>query len=228
MITKLQNPSGPQPNGSGEPRPSVTSLLAALTDNQRKRLEFFAAKRLRRLIAYPQNVRILSLVTAGDLVNESIHKVLLGETNPKMGRHMKLKNLLSTESFIQGLMNLVNSELANLITSAEAATEYIPLEVDDSVHFKIEIEDPFDLRALVNRRELKEIFFKRLRLRSNKDPEILAVVDLWERDFLTSDSIAEGADRVLVYHVRKMARQILREFSSEGTFGPDQGRNILL
>ena len=191
------------------PTNSVTQLIHGLTEIQHRELRHFAERRLTRL----RNkggpaVQVLSLTTAEDLVHQAITSILLGELDSERGRRLSAKARQDAVSLLWPLMSIMNSDLQNLVSRMEVSLRQ---EADQSGQDPWrDIMDPVDHELLVQRRDLQNVLFERLRQVLPQEPALGQVIDHWEKHFLESDRIAgPDFDENLVRRVRRHARRIL-------------------
>lgn len=225
MQTNACNTIGPHPAGSA--LPTALQLVTALTEAHRQQLLDFAAKRMWRVRRSPGMERFLAGKTPGDLVNSALEKLLLGDTHPKKGRQLPVKNRQSLEAFLHCVRNVINSELSNAITALETTCEHLPLGDAETEPGSVEPTDPVDLPRLLERRDLEQELFRRLRQRAA--PDLQPIVAHWAPRFLSEDRIASrGFDRRRVSQVRRLAREILTELAQELHSRPVRGIDLLL
>ena len=225
MQTNACNTIGPHPAGSA--LPTALQLVTALTEAHQQQLLDFAAKRIRRVRRSLGMERFLAGKTSADLVNGALEKLLLGDTHPKKGRHLPVKNRQSLETFLHGVRNVINSELSNAVTALETTCEHVPLGDAETEPGSVEPTDPVDLVRLLERRDLQRELFSRLRQRAA--PDLQPIVEHWAPRFLSDDRIARGAfDRRRVSQVRRLAREILTELAQELQTRPVRGVDLLL
>ncbi len=126
-------------------------------------------------------------------------------------------------------MNVINSQLSNLVNSAEALGQHFCFPGDRPEWPAIDLPDPVDAQLLVRHRDLQEVLFERLREQTQGNPQINQVIDSWEQGFLTDDRISDGGvNRKAVHQVRRLARKVLGDLAKEVTPDLDLGPGMLL
>jgi len=228
MTDNIISLHGPQVE-CGRTYTTVAELVAQLTEAQRQQLHEFAAKRLRRVAVTSQLQECLAGRTAADLVHEALRLVMLGDRHPNKGRCVRVEHRQSTEAFVRCLCGVINSLLSNLVTSAEAACRHVPAD-----HCEMDLMDTIeasDLFGELSRRDLQRSLFARLYAVTTKEPELLPVIEQWERVFLESDRIVQDGHQFaahLIYRVRQHARAILLELAREVHPQSLDGRELLI
>ena len=223
----MQPQNGPRQAGSG--LPTALDLVTALTEEQHHQLHGFAVKRLRRLASNPKLQRLLGLLCPGDLINQAIEKVLLGDQHPGQGRRLSARNRENNGSFIACLTGIINSDLSNLIRSEEAQCEHLPISSDTESTVAEETSEKVHPLINVEREDLKAELFRRLRQSTQSNPELWPILDHWEQHFLEEQHIVHGLfDRRQVWRVRQLARDILAQLSGELNLAAPSGMELLL
>jgi len=216
----MQNINGPH-NTSGA-FPTALQLVTALTENDYQQLYAFADIRMRQVKRTPGSERLMGLNTPADFVHSAIAQALLGDAEPGQGRRLSDRQRASQPAFLAGLGSIINSELSNLLTSAEAGCEH--LEFPDEVP----AGGAGNPRSRLERADLKRALFARLRPLVEHDAELTAIADAWEPDFLEDDRInRSGFDRRKVHQVRRLARGILAELAHDADPGTPDGMELL-
>lgn len=207
---------------------TVFELLAALSPQQNERLVHFARLRIERLAGTGVAQDCLARVEPEELVSRTIAMVLIGEKDAKAGRRISERSRASTEAFLRSLQAIINSDLANLVRRAQARHPHVQLdhETGDGSCSLVERETP---GALAARRDLQEVIFAKLYQRAASEPKLLPVIRSAEEGFLHDERLANAEpDRGLVYRVRMMVRQILRELAQEFSGPEATGKEMLL
>lgn len=196
--------------------PTALELVTALTDEQHLALNNFAANRMRRIAVTPDLQRCLGIKSPVELVHDAIKKILLGDQEPHGGCRLSLEQRKDPEAFYRRLLTIINSDLANLVTSAEANHRHFPVDDEHKETASVALVDRTDLDGLLQRRDLKRLLFAQLRDATKTKPALAAVVAHWEANFEHSDYIARGNfDRRVVFQVRQLAQVILRQYARE-------------
>jgi hypothetical protein len=229
----MLNNSSPQPGHQKQPSgllPTASQLLASLTQPQHQLLTDFAAKRLQRLATSASRQRLLGSLTPGDLVNQAIEKVLLGERGSKGGRRLSRENRENADAFLNCMKGIINSDLSNRLRTYEACYRLHLLDAEQTgTGDPTELADSLDLFALISRRDVMLVLFARLREWAASSPNRLHVIDVWEQNFLSSDRIGgQGVDPNDVYQVRLEARRYLKNLALEHELHAPDGRDMLL
>jgi hypothetical protein len=228
MNRKSTTATRPQENQS-RPTPTVQDLLLALTPKQQQQLEDFARKRLRSLAYSPWLRRYLGPISPEDIVSRAVLKVIVGECDHQAGRPLKPRNRKSADAFMACLQGIMQSDLSNLVTRAEARYEHVPVGNEEPGSDRVDPLDPKDTITLLVLRDLQRVMFAKLYLRAAQKPELLPIIRRWEPNFLGAPRVATGQDdRKLVHHVRKLARQVLWELSQELNLPMATGKEMLL
>lgn len=82
---------------------------------------------------------------------------------------------------------------------------------------------------LLLRRDLHRVLFSQLYARAAEQPRLLAVIKEWDQNFLSDNRIArDGHSRKIIYRVRQLAREILRDLEAELSLVTNEGREMLL
>jgi hypothetical protein len=82
---------------------------------------------------------------------------------------------------------------------------------------------------LLLRRDLHRVLFSQLYARAAEQPRLLVVIKEWDQNFLSDNRIArDGHNRKIIYRVRQLAREILRDLEAELSLVPNEGREMLL
>lgn len=225
--------SSPQPahqTQTGGALPTAAQLLASLTEAQHQLLMDFAAKRLQRLATSASRQRLLGALTPGDLVNQAIEKVLLGERGLKGGRRLSRENRENADAFLNCMKGIINSNLSNRLSTYEACCRLHLLDAEQTgTGARPELPDTLDLFALISRRDIKEVLFMHLRAWAATSPSRLLVIAPWEQNFLASDRIGgQGANPNDVHQVRLEARRYLKKLALEHELHAPDGRDMLL
>jgi hypothetical protein len=220
-------------NANSEPilqvTPTVSRLLAELTEAHRQQLVAFAQRRVRRLVITPWTQRLLAITSPEDIVAETYRKILSGERCPLEGRVLPAKSLLSTEAFIRALEGIIRSEISNWVKLAEGTFPHEPVDEANPDCKGMRLADPADSPGSVGRRDLQQALFTRLRQRALAEPELVPVIEYWAPRFLEADRIATSEfDQNLVCRVRQRARRILWELAAEAEPHALDGRGMLL
>ena len=207
---------------------TALELVTALTNEQHLALNNFAANRMRRMSVTPDLQRCLGIKSPVELVHDAIKKVLLGDQEPHRGCRLSLEQRKDPEAFFRRLCTIINSDLANLVTSAEANHQHFPVDDEHTETPSVALADRTDLDGLLQRRDLKRLLFAQLRDATRAKPALAAVVAHWEANFEYSDYIARGDfDRRLVFQVRQLAQVILRQYAQEIEPSSDHGLEML-
>lgn len=194
---------------------TVCELLAALSPQQNEKLIHFARLRLARLARVLSFHDYLASLEPEELVCRTVAKVLIGEQDARAGRRLSARSRTSTEAFVRSLQAILNSDLANLVRRAESRYLHVRFDHDPSEDGLglVERETP---RVLAARRDLQEVVFAKLYELAVDEPELLPAIRSAERGFLHDDCLArDEPNRGLVYRVRLMIRQVLRELAQE-------------
>ena len=210
--------------------PNASQLLASLTEAQHQQLTGFAAKRLQRLATSPSRQRLLGLLTPEDLFHQAVEKLLLGESDVRRGRRLSLRNRQNAAAFLHCVEGIINSDLNARLNSSEASYEHLSLDAERTeTGASNELPDSLDLFAIVVRRDLKAVFFARLREWAATTPHLRLIIDHWEYGFLFDDRIAGAAfDQNHVNQVRHRGRALLKELAQEVEPNVADGREMLL
>ena len=65
--------------------------------------------------------------------------------------------------------------------------------------------------------------------KQHEQPRLLAVIKEWDQNFLSDNRIArDGHSRKIIYRVRQLAREILRDLEAELSLVTNEGREMLL
>jgi hypothetical protein len=212
MQANAGNNNGPHESGSS--LPTALQLVTALTEEQKQQLRDFAGKRMRRIAGTPGMDRFLAGARPDDFVNAALEKALLGDTCPKKGRRLSVKNRQSTEAFVSCLMGIVNSDLSNAVNGAEASFSHLPWGNAETEPGTVEAPEPVDPGRLLEERDQQRELFARLRKQAG--PELQPIIDGWEPNYLSSNGIAHREfDRRLVHRVRLLAREIITDLARE-------------
>jgi len=169
---------------------------------------------MRRIAGAPGMDRFLAGRMPDEIVHSALERVLLGDTHPKKGRKLSVKNRQSTTAFALCVMGIINSQLSNAIDAAEASFSHLPLGDAETEPGVVEVPEPIDQAQFLERRDVQRELFTRLREQAG--PELRPVIDYWEPNYLADDCIARGEfDRRLVHRVRLLARAILTDLARE-------------
>jgi hypothetical protein len=208
--------------------PSALELLRALTEEQHQRLRAFARKRLDRAALRPNLQRLLAGATPEDLVDAALEKLLLGDTYPKKGRKLPSKNRQSTDAFLRCVMGIINSDLSNLATSAEASFLHLSFSEEEDGVGGVQVAEPLSIASLLQRRDFERQLFARLEPIMQNEPSLAPVIHHWSEHFQFADRIAGPEfDPNLVYRVRQHAQRISRELAQEIQPGQVTGLEML-
>lgn len=206
-----------------ESLPKADQLVARLSKSDYAELEAFARKRLASAAASPPLQRYLVQTSPLELVDQVIVKVLLGDCGGKVGRTLKPRNRRSEKAFMECLKGMLCSELSNLVTSAEARYEHLPVGEHADDPLVVDPPDRIDQEEALARRDLQQVVFARLYARAAQNPELLPIIQRWEEAFLADDRIPQAdCSRKLVWRVRSLARGILRQLAQEHSLGEDE------
>jgi hypothetical protein len=201
-------------NNTSSQQPAVTELIESLTTAQRRQLHRFAEHRLRRITAQTGSPMLLAGWSAEDLVQTVLAKFLLGETHPKKGRHLAQRHRHDSATFLNALLGAVNSELQNLIRSAEASTLHLPIGTEDQRDGALQLAGPEDQATRLQERDFTSELLRRLGAAAT--PSQTAIVQAMAAGALNDDDPAlEAFDRRRVHEVRQTARRILHELESD-------------
>ena len=226
MKKNITPKNGPLKDSDGH---SVSELLAALTTSQYQHLARFARWRLHAVSSSRRLRQCLAVVDPEDLVNEALVKVLLGDDNPALGRHLKRSHLASLDKFLVAVKGMISSDLSNLISGARGRSEHLALGDPDEIPGTVDLAIPEDLHQSLLRRDLHKVLFAELYERIRHQPALLGVVQSWERRFFDDDRIGSlGQNPALIHRVRRLVREILVELESEFSSVPGDGREMLL
>lgn len=206
-----------EPQEPGKSLPTALELVTALTEEQHQHLRNFAAKRMRRLLDWwPVLSRCLARKSPDDIVHDALVKILLGESQPGRGRKLKVKNRESTDAFVHYVRAIINSELSNTIRSFEACSPQVSLSDPETEAGAVEMPEPLNFVAQVERHDLQRELFTRLELVLQKEPALAPVIRHWQEHFQVADRIGGPEfDRNLVHRVRQHAQRICRELARE-------------
>jgi hypothetical protein len=192
---------------------SVVELLSALTEDQYRRLVGFARFRLRAAANSRWLQQCLGAADGEDLVHQAFLKLQLGEENPSLGRHLKARNRVNMEAFLACVKGVISSDIFNLVTAARQRHEHVSIGDPQQQPGAVEPAELLDPQDLLSRRDLHRVFFGKLYQRIKHQPALLAVVQDWEQRFFDDDRIGSvGANRDLVYRVRRLAREVIVDF----------------
>ena len=212
----------------GETEYTVSDLLAALSPQQNEKLINFARLRLDRVTRLSSSKEYLATLEPEELVSRTIAKVLIGEKDAKAGRRLSARNRASTEEFLRSLQGILNSDLANLVRCAEARHPHVRLDQDtaEGSWGLMDLESP---EVLTARRDLQDVVFVRLYQRAADMPELWPIIRAVEQGFLHDSSLAKDEpNRGLVYRVRLLVREVLRELAREFGGPEATGKEMLL
>lgn len=210
---------------------TIGELLSALSENPDcyRRLAGFARLRLRSVTTSRQLQQHFAAVTAEDLVQEALLKLLLGEHEPTLGRHLKTHNRTSLEAFVSCVKGVINSDLNTLVKAACFRCDHVFTGNPEHEPGAIDPVEPHDAAGLLSRRDLHRTLFAKLYGRIQNRPMLLRVVQDWEERFLDDDRIGDdGMDRKLAFRIRKLAREIIAELAAEVSPAVGDGREMLL
>jgi hypothetical protein len=208
---------------------SAAELLAALTPEDYQRLVGFARYRLRTVVTARWLQRHLADTDAEDLVAEALLKIQLGEQDSRLGRRLKPENRATTASFLVGVKGVINSDLSHLLDSARNRCEHLSIGEPETEPGAVNPPDPTDPGRLLLRRDLHRVLFSQLYARAAEQPRLLAVIKEWDQNFLSDNRIArDGHSRKIIYRVRQLAREILRDLEAELSLVTNEGREMLL
>ena len=199
----------------GETEYTVSDLLAALSPQQNEKLINFARLRLDRVTRLSSSKEYLATLEPEELVSRTIAKVLIGEKDAKVGRRLSAKNRANTESFLRALQGVLNSDLANLVRCAEACYPHVRLDegIEEGSCGLLDLDSPAVLTA---RRDLQQVVFAKLYQRTADAPELWPIIRAVEQGFLHDACLAKDEpNRGLVYRVRLLVREVLRELAQE-------------
>jgi hypothetical protein len=197
---------------------TVSELSSALTIEQYRRLIGFARFRLRAATNSRWLQQSLGAAEPEDLVHQAILKLYLGEENPSLGRHLKQRQRLSVETFINGVKGIISSDLSNLVNEARYRHEHTFVGDPEEESGAVEPAEYGDTQEHLCRRDLQRVFFRQLYQRIQNQPALLAVVQDWEQRFYSDDGIGDAnLNRDLVYRVRQLAREVMADL---GEFSP--------
>lgn len=225
MKKSLPQPIGLRETANGH---SAQELISGISGENYRQLVGFARLRLRAVTRSRWLQRCLAVTDAEDLVDQAILKLLLGERDPSLGRHLRPRNCVDMDAFMACVKGIINSDLNNTISAARNKYEHIFLgnpEEDGA----IEPEDPQNASDLLSRRDLHRVFFKRLYARIENQPSLLIAVKDWEQRSLDDDLIgAPGLNRDHVYRVRQLAREVISELDTSISPALDRGKELSL
>lgn len=191
---------------------SVEELLSAFSEQHYRRLIGFARLRVRAVANSRWLQQCLSATDAEDLVHQSIPKLLLGEHDPSLGRHLKPRNRVSLDAFIACVKGVISSDLYNLVNKARHRHEHTFIGNPDQEPGAVEPTESQDTHELLSRRDLHRVLFQQLYQRIENQPALLTVVQDWEGRFFDDDRIGGvGSNRDLVYRVRQLVRDIIAD-----------------
>jgi hypothetical protein len=211
---KNNNPQiiGLEENGDGY---SVEELLSAFSEQHYRRLVGFARRRLRAVANSRWLQQCLTVTDAEDLVHQAIFKLLLGEHDPSLGRHLKPRNRVNLDAFVACVKGVVSSDLYNLVNEARNWHEHTFVGDPDQEPGAVEPTEPQDTHDLLSRRDLHRVLFQQLYQRIENQPALLTVVQDWEGRFFDDDRIGgAGSNRDLVYRVRQLVREIIADLDA--------------
>ena len=114
-----------------------------------------------------------------EIVHSALEKVLIGDTHPKKGRKLSVKNRQSTAAFALCVMGIINSQLSNAINAAEASFLHLPLGDAETERGTVDVPGAIDPGQLLEQRDTKRELFARLREQAG--PELHPIVDDWSR-----------------------------------------------
>jgi hypothetical protein len=208
---------------------SVEELLAAMSHTQYRRIIGYARLRLRAAAGTRWLQRFLAATDAEDLVHQALLKLLLGEQDPALGRHLKSGHRVSQTAFAACIKGVVNSELSNLVNSARARCQHCSIGDPDMEPGAVDPAAGPDPRDILSRRDLHRLFFRQLYERIETKPALLDVVRDWEQRFYEDDRIGRvGLNRDLVYRVRQLAREVVADLSEGTSPSLGDGKDLLL
>jgi hypothetical protein len=114
------------------------------------------------------------------------------------------------DAFMQALGSAINNTISNLSARAETHYQHLPLETP-SDPISDDIPDKKDFFGELGICDLKRLLFPRLTARARGNLTLLAIIRAWEQDFMDAERIPDPLNqRKSVFHVRRMAREILR------------------
>ncbi len=179
------------------------------------RLRSFAARRLRTASRLPNAARLLDLLEPDDLIGIALEKVLSRRRCLPEAHQLGRLHSSRLDCFTNALRSVINSEISNLTTRAEARTQHLRIDVPGGLSTLMP-NHPTDLYAELNLRDLHRLLFPRLRSWAARKPDLLLVIQAWEEVFLDADRIPDPLrNRKRVLLVRQRARQILVQLVAE-------------
>lgn len=223
--------NGSQINGLGENSDgySVEELLSAVSKEQYDRLVGFARFRLRAATNSRWLQQCLAATDPSDLVHEAIFKLLLGEDNPSLGRHLKSRNRVSMDAFLACVKGVISSDLYNLVHEARNRHEHVFIGDPEQEPGAVELAEPRDTYRMISRKDEHRVFFKKLYQRIENQPALLEVVRQWEERSLDDDRIGDGClNRDLVCRVRQVAREVIADLGAKLSPRLDDGEGMSL
>lgn len=207
---------------------SISELISALTPRHCRLLAGFVRVRLEMKGQSRWLRECLAATTPEDLVQEALLKLLLGEANPSLGRHLQPQYRVNLTVFISAVKSIIASDISNLANAARHRHKHIFIGDPETEPGAVNPPHARDTYGMLSRRDLHHALFKQLYQRIHKQPALLAVVQDWEHNFWQSDRIGgKGANRLLLFRVRKLAREIIAELASEISPQHGDGREML-
>jgi hypothetical protein len=197
----------------GEPFPSVTSAVAALTQQQLDRLLQIARRRIERLTQSSAVQRLLSQCEPADFVHEAIMLVLIGELKPGEGRRTHSRHLNSSCCFFNFLQGIVHSRISARLGKTVREGEHLSVEAQQLLGNRTVVQD-------VQLNEIKTVLYKHLCAAAGDNPALRSTLLLLE---LEAPSIDKEPSRFQLHKMRKLGRLALKELAAG-----DEARDLFL
>ena len=210
MLNDACNQYGP--HLAGGLLPHAPGLVSALTEAQHQQLHRHAATRLKRAAMKPGMERVLAGRTPGDLVNDALEAILAGEDSSGKGRKLPAKARRSVEGFVYHVISVIDSQLSNLSTSAEAKSVHAPAGGEEAGPGFIKLPDPIDPSTMLEQRDTLRAVSEGLEEVLKTEKVLAPVIRYWQ---LNSEFGGAEFDSNQVFRVRQHIRRILRRLAME-------------
>lgn len=185
----------------GEPFPTVSAAVAALTQPRLDRLLNIARRRIERLTQSPAVKRMLSRCDPADFVHDAIMLVLIGELKAGRGRHTHLRHLAGPDRFFNFLQGIVHSRISAQLGKTSREGEHLSAEEEPLSEARTVAQD-------VQLNEVKAVLSARLRAAAGNNPALQSTLMLLE---LEATDTGREPSRFQLHKMRKLGRTTLRE-----------------
>ena len=173
--------------------------------------------------------RSLARKSPDDVVQNALEKTLMGDSHPKEGRKLSVKDRQCMDNFLEFVRGIINSDISNTVRSTEVSIPHDVMGDPETEPSTVDVPDPVELEKLLELQDFQRELFARLELVLQNEPELEPVIRFWSEHFYGTDRIAGPKfDQHRVFRVRQHARRICRELAQEIEPGAVTGMEMLL